>query len=589
MGSAKVSNATQSTMAETEKKSIKKLLRELFKIDKKKEKIAQPANVEPDKTTSTQVVENILEKIKKLDIKEQAHESEDEDEFKNFTFKTVSVDNLRADRSQSHSSEDSGFAEKYVPDLEEGKEKERDDDITVPFEKLNLKDGKREKRLQTVVIARGPIRHKGDSNRQTGPYSVQTDTCRQIQINKHTLTGGQVIVNPRNVDFLEFDNALKQVQQTSEQSHHEYGGEWLNIVSEYIREDSLKNSNEGNNMLSEFLQSEELQSNCENIILTPPHQAPEISQPNPIEEFTNHIQNELFGDVSDLTILNELADIPDNQNQYFLTPPHSVNAYSPMSDSASYKNSDYTYSPGRSSILSPERSSPICSGDYEKFQEISPYEDTSGACKKSVERKDSGSSMTLKQYKDLQREITHSFSKKDCCLLERTTCKQIFLEYLQRLSQEQRKNMCLKVAKLDLNNAYGVLQNILISLSQSNEMEDLQCALFRLVCERVLAQKPDWFVDDFGLNLLKSAALRCHHRPELTRCLVHCVRNAIKHDSALVQGRESVFHEVSHLKFNRLKKNEVPKVDCMFFVCLLRDYSANYESIFIIIFLMNCL
>ncbi|RVE46023.1 hypothetical protein evm_009303 [Chilo suppressalis] len=554
MGSATVSNAKpQTAMAETEKRSLKKLLRVLFKKDKKKEKSAPTetdgATIGPQpQQTSAQAVESILEKIKQLDIKKEASDSREEDELENFSFKPISDDDVtRPDRSQSNSSGDSGFIEKYVPESEDDEERDKSDDVIVSFEKLNLKDGKKEKRVQTVVLARAPIRNKV-GGKQIAPYDLQpTDACRQIQINKHTLTGGQVIVNPRHVDFLEFDNATKQVQQSSEHSQHEYGGEYLNIIAEYIREVWPKNSFEETNMLAEFLPIEELQS--ESLVLTPPHQPPEISQPNPIEEFTYHIQNEFFStDVPDLTILNELAEIPsdtNNHNQYFLTPPHSVNAYSPMSDSASYKNSEYTYSPERSSTLSPERSSPIHNSDYEKFQDITPYEDT--ASKKNVERKDSTSSMTLKQYKDMQREITQSFSKKDCCLLERTTCKQIFLEYLQRLSQEERKNMCFKVVRLDLSNAYGVLQNILISLSQGPEKEDLQYALFCMVCERVLAQKPQWLVDDFGLNLLKSAALRCPNRPELTRYLVQCVRNAIRHDSSLIQGRESVFHEVDAL------------------------------------------
>jgi hypothetical protein len=257
----------------------------------------------------------------------------------------------------------------------------------------------------------------------------------------------------KNNDFLEFDNALKQVQKSSQFSQHEHGGDWLNIVTEYIQEVSQTDPVE--DILSEFLQAQECHGQENSAILTPPHQPIENFETNPIEEFSNHVQYETYGDL-DLTSLNDFVDAPVAQQQYFPTPPHSENASSPMSDSQSCRNSDFTYSPERSSTLSPERSSPIYNSDYEKFQEIGNYDDypsvTDVGCR---DRKDSSSSMTMKQYKDLQKEISLSFSKKDCCQLTRRTCKQIFQEHLQKLKVEDRKDICFKIAKMDLKNAYG--------------------------------------------------------------------------------------------------------------------------------------
>ncbi|KAL4705098.1 hypothetical protein ACJJTC_002746 [Scirpophaga incertulas] len=368
--------------------------------------------------------------------------------------------------------------------------------------------------------------------------SISNSSLPQIQINKNTLTGGEVIVNVnKHNDSIEFDNALKHVQETSQFSQHEHGGDWLNIVTEYIQEDSK--SDTVDDILSEFLQ---IQDGCQNTqngcqVLTPPHQN-EIVE-NPIEEFSNHVQ---YNDL-DLTTLNDL-DMAIMQPQFFPTPPHSENASSPMSDSQSYKNSEYTYSPERSTTLSPERASPVYNSDYEKFQEISHFDTT--VDEKPRERKNS-LSMTMKQYKDMQKEISLNFSKKECCQLSRKPCKQAFVDFLKSLKPEDRKEICLKVAKLDLKYAYGVLQNILMNLAHGCEQEAVHYTVFCLVCERILNQEPAWFVEDFGLNLLKSSALRCSHKPLLTRYLVECVRTVMRQNGTLLQGRECVFHEVDAL------------------------------------------
>ncbi|GBP65671.1 hypothetical protein EVAR_98384_1 [Eumeta japonica] len=71
------------------------------------------------------------------------------------------------------------------------------------------------------------------------------------------------------------------------------------------------------------------------------------------------------------------------------------------------------------------------------------------------------------------------------------------------------------------------LENILLSLGSPSERESLHHALFSLLCERVLAQSAERFLGDFGLNLLKMAALRYPTKPILVRYLVRCIRRAL--------------------------------------------------------------
>ncbi|XP_028156692.1 uncharacterized protein LOC114350187 [Ostrinia furnacalis] len=607
MGSAKVSNAQpQISMAENDKKTLKKLLKVFFKKDKKKDKPSEDA-VKTEKQRDGNVnsipvntVANILDKIQyKLEVK---NENEDEDdELNNFSFKTVQEE-ARNDRIDSQSSEDSGFAEKYVEEVPSDDDcKEKDDDVILSLKKLNLDDKNtdkddgivdafnnldinnekcplsvkndgddetvdkseasnknedvenqkctKEKRKHKVLLCRKPIKTKVGEPRNACPYYVQqSDPCRQIQINKHTLTGGQVIVNQtRHNDSIEFDNALIQVQQSSQNSQHEYGDEWINIVSDVIENDMKKVSQTketDEDLLSCFFQSQQLPEPVDVNVMTPPHQ--EQSPPNPIEEFSNHLNYELFGELDFTTLLPSEMPQPKAQQFLFPTPPHSENAASPMSDSqGSFRTSEYTYSPDRSVIFSPERSSPICNSDYEKFQDISNFDDSpiQDEVVRGRERTNS-LSMTMKQYKDLQKELSQSFSKKDCCQMTLKPCKALFQEHLQKLKTDERKNLCLKVAKMELKHAYGVLQHVLIRLSQPCSQEALLHALFCLLGERVLSQEPDWFQDDFGLNLLKSAVLRCPQRPLLTRYLVQCVRTAVRVNPALTEGKDSVFHEV---------------------------------------------
>ncbi|KAM3956005.1 uncharacterized protein ACR2FA_010059 isoform 2-T3 [Aphomia sociella] len=574
MGSPKVLTARpQLPMADsTDKKSIAKIIKQFFKKDKKKEKtihehiiVEKPETVQPKIPT----VANILENFKKLELNKQNEESneesDEEDELKHFTFKVVEEEG-RGERIDSHSSEDSGFSEK----AEETDEKEKED-LVESLNKLKIEDGKKTKKLQTVVVSRAPIRNKvSDLGASASPYSVQsTDVAfRQIhQVNRQFFSGGQVIENPVPIqkplpnyietpsytrtqpdNQFEFDLAIQHVQKTTETSQYEYGQEWLlDTVTEVI--DNIEKCGD-NSALHQFDLTTE-----DNYVHYNDYVQQETTS-NPIEDFTNHLDNDIttlsdYDDVYNLISEKYNESNKAEQSFVFLTPPHSEDVASPMSDSQAsmYRNtSEYT--------LSPERSSPICNSDYEYFQEIPNVVDQleypacvsgqSEVTPKPRTRISSTGSLKkrMKEYKDLQKEIANTFSKKECCQLSRKPCKIIFQEHLQKLKIEERRALCMNVAKMDLKTAFGVLQRILRSLAQSSEAEDLQHALFALICERVLTQEPGLFAYQFGLDLLKEAALRCYKRPLLTRYLVQCIRIAIKLNPSIVNGRSTVFHEV---------------------------------------------
>ncbi|XP_037292294.1 uncharacterized protein LOC115451978 [Manduca sexta] len=525
MGSAKVSNATI-TMGDNDKKGfnfLKKL--KLFGKKEKKEEKRKEEKKEPK-------IDAVLEQFQNLDIKK---EKEEDDESQFFSYKVVK-DDARSDRIDSQSSEDSGFVEpKAEDDVADAIKNLKIEDS----DKTNVKNAKEEseKKTKIVKIIRQPTRNKVSVYRSGDPYTVrqsETSFRQQIsQINQHTLTGGHILVNANQVpdNYSEVDIALKSVEKISQKRQKDK--EYLEDVLELINNDTKASDD----FLSEFV---EIQGeSCDPIHIVPT----ETPEPNPVEEFSSyqHIYNhyEDFGDMTNM-ILGVLQE-SQSKTHIFPTPPRSENVPSPMSESqASFyrSNSDYT--------LSPERSSPICNSDYEKYQDLTSFDEfpNSNETVDKRERTSSISSMTMKQFKDMQKDIANGFSKKECCDVNRKSCKEIFQEHLSKMKMVERKNLVLKVAKLDLNTAYGVLQNILLSLSRGAEQEDLQYSLFALICERVLAQKPALFAHDFGLSLLKSAALRCPHRPLLTRYIVQCIRVAIKIDSTVVAGKDSVFQEV---------------------------------------------
>lgn len=298
------------------------------------------------------------------------------------------------------------------------------------------------------------------------------------QINKHTLTGGQVIVNqytaPDNLS--EFNIALESVQKQS-QYHQNDREEYLEDVLEYINEDTMKKSLHKSVVSTDFAVQERKITHldysekksmqtyldgCEEKTIQH-NELMQLLQENydavgdsstAIDDF---VQNNLI-EREDLThiynyVEKELNSISNDgfitSNYTYPTPPRSETVPSPMSASPSsfYPNSEYT--------LSPERS-PIYNSDNEKYQDIPHFEEEKDATdKKSRERTISVSSMTMKQFKDMQKEIVYNFSKKDCCQMSRKSCKELFQEHMQKLNMAERKNLCLDVANLDLKNAYG--------------------------------------------------------------------------------------------------------------------------------------
>lgn len=261
------------------------------------------------------------------------------------------------------------------------------------------------------------------------------------QINKQTLSGGQLIVNPIAPDTLELDVALQNVAKIYD-SNPAYWEDVLDVISNDSQVD----------FLSEFPQ---IRTDLEHFtsIDVVPEKAP---LPNAIEEFSasQHLPN--YEDSFELsnTILH-FESLPKNDSHnMFPTPPRSENVPSPLSESQAFytSNSDYT--------LSPERSSPIYNSDFEKYQEISPVsydESFEKEIKRDANRASqmSLSSMTMKNFKDLQKEIANEFSKKECCDINRKATKEIFEEHMKKLKAVERKSLCLNVSKLDLKTAYG--------------------------------------------------------------------------------------------------------------------------------------
>ncbi|XP_013168122.1 PREDICTED: uncharacterized protein LOC106118113 [Papilio xuthus] len=538
MGSAKGQHEKQNIpMADTDKKSIINILKKpfqvLFQKEKKKEKKQEVKEKKQDAKENNPIkvtpVSELLDNFQKLEIKE-------EDEFANFSYKVIKEEERTPVRADSHSSEDSGYSEKAHDEKEE--------ELIETLKDLKVTkddDEKKQKKLQTVYIVRAPTKSKVyDSRNSIHPYSKKQETLdskyRQInQINKQTLSGGHVITKctlteyqPDITTVLEqIDKDVQNFQQNSEQDRER---DWL-VAMEFLAK------TEKTSILQGFPEDEITQEfNVMDFYQT------KEPEPNPIEEFTtaNHAAYEEFNDL-ELASISDYVDNTRSEKSIFPTPPRSESMTSPVSDSYN--------------TLSPAISSPLYNSDNEKYQDIQDViEYPKCVTGHDFDRKKdrmSTSSMTMKQYKDLQKDITTEFSKKICCSSNRKTCRQIFLEHMEKLKKEDRKDLCVKVANLDLKTAYGVLHHILLSLSSGDKEEDLQMSLFSLTCERVMAQKSDLFLSDFGLSLIKSSALRCYKRPILTRYLVQCVRTALKYNSP-PPGTEYLFHEVDALGDNLL-------------------------------------
>ncbi|XP_075990027.1 uncharacterized protein LOC142985627 [Anticarsia gemmatalis] len=561
MGSPTVSNAKPVPMENTEKKSLIKIVHKFFshkKKEKNKPKEAVEVKQEKEKqedarkTKNVDAVAAVLEKFDKLDLQEKK-KSED-DELENFSFKVI--EEPRNERINSHSSQDSGFSDKSENTSEEIPEEvvkeekiDKGDELIEQLEKLDIDEKKSKKKYQTVVIQRTPIRTRTCNYAPSYPYPARdSDIYRQIsQINTATLTGGQVIVNQcqQPETLSEVDIACETVKQNSQYQpkDHEI---LLQDVLEFIQEDTT--TKQYGSKVEKKYDSNALLEDLEKKTIGE-HEIMQLLQDNNyhiaqnnVEDINSTIDNEMFHYLQ--TNLNTMpSDAYMTAGYTYPTPPRSENVPSPcMSTSpASFypSNSEYTLSPGRS---------PIYNSDYEKYQDIPHFEEEKETIdKKARERTNSISSMTMKQFKDMQKEIVYNFSKRECCQLSRKSCKELFEEHMKKLKMAERKDLCLKVATMDLKTAYGVLHHILLGLSRGSEQEDVHMALFSLICERVVAEDSTMFTGDAGLNLLKAAALRCSHKPLLTRYLAQCVRVAIKNNASLAAGKDYVFHEVDAL------------------------------------------
>ncbi|XP_050360065.1 uncharacterized protein LOC126779921 [Nymphalis io] len=560
MGSPKVSNVQPHLPMAEDKKSIKNILikpfQALFQKDKQKKEKLKKKEVENETmkpVEETTPIATLLEKFDKLELQniQIQHSTEvvkkEENEFDNFEYKIIDVDN-RSTRIDSHSSEDSGYAEKIsiLNDSDDEKSEQKLIDslknLKVDSDKKVKEGDKRKKKLQTVRVSRGPIRKKatgfGTSIHPYGQENADT-VCRQInQVNKQTFSGGQVIVNTnvRNENCLEIDLALKQIEMNvrnfAQNSQQEQVDRWQ-IAQEFVTESSRN----VDDILSEFLRQDDQNDNRNQITSASTMKSPTS---NPVEKFSTPTLRRDYDIDRSIIGGGELG-----KPSIYPTPPRSVNMPSPMSDSRSSFNpihSDYTFSPETSSLIS--------NSDYEKYQDITPFDEYPSCIIDNTEsdkkkKRTPTSTMTMKQFKDLQKEIANNYSKMECCQTNRRPCRAIFMEYLDKLDIQERKSNCQNIVNLSLENCYGVLHHVLLNLSNKKYI-NLNMSLFMLICDKVLSWKPMLFVDDFGLSLIKSAVLSCNTMPHLTRYLVQCVRTVTR-SATYKPTNEYVFTEVDAL------------------------------------------
>ncbi|XP_063545162.1 uncharacterized protein LOC134753261 [Cydia strobilella] len=531
MGTATMLNTTP--MEKEKKPNLLKLVRTLFqkKTQKHEEKKEEKRELKPITTLKVTPVATLLEEFQKISIKEnKVKNEEDKNELNRFSYrerkdrddnKEFERIESRNDRFGSHSSQDSGYSEHDDPNAKEKDQYEKDsEDVVKKMEELKI--GK--KKLQTVFLPRAPMK----TNREVPvmhPYSRDVEKYKEV-VNTNTFSGGQVFVKP-NTDLAEISRAISTIE-TNVQNFP-----LNNDQQDFLLETGLDFVTQETSPRKESELPEEIHFCIDELNM--------LNDTLAFREYTDISNTILNFDLENYQIRNQ-----EPRAHTFPTPPYSENALSPLSlnlGSPPLTSPAYSSSPGRSPNYS----------DLERYQEISEaYQELpnlEGIEKPVLEKKKSNptSIMSMKQYKDLQKELSAGFSKFECCMMSRKACKEIFEEHAKKLKIEERKGLCVKLARLDTQTAYGVLQQVLLSLSTDGKQEDLQCVLFSLLCERVLALRPELFLGDFGLGLLKSAALRCPGRPIFTRYLVQCVRTALRLDSSYMEGKESVFHETDAL------------------------------------------
>lgn len=538
MGTATMLHTTP--MEKEKKPNLFKLVRTLFQKKTQKHEEKQKEKIEPKPKTTLKVtpVATLLEEFQKISIKEKQNiNEEDKNELNKFTYtrdrKDSEDDNKeferiepRNDRVGSHSSQDSGYSEQGDQNAKENDQDEKEtdekdsDDVVKKMEALKI--GK--KKLQTVFLPRAPIK----TNREVPvmhPYSRDVEKYKEV-VNTNTFSGGQVFVKP-NTDLAEISRAISTIE-TNVQNFP-----LNNDQRDFLLETGLDFVTQEISPQKESELPEEIHFCIDELNM--------LNDTLAFREYTDVSNTILNFDLENYQITNQ-----EPQAHTFPTPPYSENALSPLSlnlGSPPLTSPAYSSSPGRSPNYN----------DLERYQEISEaYQELpnfESIEKPVLEKKKSNptSIMSMKQYKDLQKELSAGFSKFECCMMTRKACKEIFEVHAKKLRIEERKGLCVKLARLDTQTAYGVLQRVLLSLSTDGKQEDLQCVLFSLLCERVLALRPELFLGDFGLGLLKSAALRCPGRPIFTRYLVQCVRTALQLNPSYMEGRESVFHETDAL------------------------------------------
>lgn len=290
-------------------------------------------------------------------------------------------------------------------------------------------------------------------------YSLQIN-----QVNQRTFSGGQVIVNPNSISHFSqitqkatVDQALQEFQEGLAQVGVNFNAPQpdLDLLQELIDEEIPNNTNptETESLLKEFFQNPDNMQSLQTFVETEINQITIKEPENPIQDFDNanpldnyeHLDT-LLDFQNDQLYTNiyptpPSADIASPKNEYtFQTPPYSDNM-SPLSNFATH--SDYSLSPN---------------SDLERLQEIPPYDENVSEHEETTEKK----SLSMKNYKDLQKDISASFSKKECCQTSRKGCKEIFKEYLKKLKVEERRHICLKITNLDMEMACGYVYFFLL-------------------------------------------------------------------------------------------------------------------------------
>lgn len=257
-----------------------------------------------------------------------------------------------------------------------------------------------------------------------------------------------MLVNQVQTDnFSEVKLALESVQRNSQYLQND-SETYLQDLMELIHEDTNTVPNLGQTNLEltpkRLDSGNSYLSNCEESIhhgelmqlLQESYQPSPESLTNPVDQICQDEFTQMFHNFVQKEY-NASCDEYASADYAFPTPPRSDTVPSPASFC--------TFSPSRSPL-----------SDYEKYQEIPHFdEDREAVNKKLRERTNSTVSLTMKQYKDIQKDIAYCFAKRDCCQVTRKSCKELLQEHLEKIKTPVKKNMCIEVSKMDLKEACG--------------------------------------------------------------------------------------------------------------------------------------